>query len=322
VVQKVRAPSSPSRALSTGSSRTCCVTAANPSIYVVGLASRVLTGQPVVPYWFDTPSSCFSSRMHPEVFPACPRSDFRQKISSPLMTFRSTRTFYPTHAASFANTLLPECPFNETDSHEVLFPFSALAPGSDQHRIFLFRLCYALRLSQPLSVSFRPAPFRPCFMPVTLLGFFPSEVSPRWNPERLSTPAPLLTFSNGSSHLPHSKLRFTLPFPLARLQGFTPPASPFTGCRTLIQTTRPILSWASSSSRVSHDWRCSRLHGSSSHVLSRRLNSPASRFASPLPGTPESHSPFVWLVFPAFRRTPSRLPSFLRSIPLSLFTPL
>jgi hypothetical protein len=255
VVQKVPAPSFPSRALSTGSSWTCCVTAANPSIYVVGLASRVLSGQPVVPYWFNTPSSCFSSRMHPEVFPTVPRSDFRQKTSAPLMTFRPTRTFNPTHAASFPHILLPACSFNETDSHEVLCPFSALEQGSDQHRAYLSRLRYALRLFQPLSVLFRPAPFQPCFMPVTLLGFSPSEVSPRWNPERLSTPAPLLTLSYGSAPASHSKLCSTVAFPIDRLQGFDPPANPFIRRQALTHHPEPILSWDSFPPRVSHDTR-------------------------------------------------------------------
>jgi hypothetical protein len=255
VVQKVRASSFPSRALSTGSSWTCCVTAANPSIYVVGLAFRVLSGQPVVPYWFNTPSSCFSFRTHPEVFPTVPRSDFRQKISAPLMTFRPTRTFDPTHAASFPGNLFPEYPGHETDSHEVLFPFSALEQGSDQHRAYLTRLCYALRLSQPLNVLFRPAPFQPCFMLVALLGFFPSEASPRWNPERLSTPAPLLTSSYGSAPASHSKLRSTWSFPLDRLQGFNPPANPFFRRQALTRHPEPILSWDSSPPRVSHDTR-------------------------------------------------------------------
>jgi hypothetical protein len=193
--------------------------------------------------------------MHPEVFPTDPRSNFRQKIGAPLMTFRPTRTFDPTHAASFPDTLLPDCPFNETDSHEVLFPFSALEQGSDLHRAYLTRLCYALRLSQPLSVLFRPVPFRPCFMPVTLLGFHPSEVSPRWNPERLSTPAPLLTLSYGSAPASHSKLRSTVAFPLDRLQGFDPPANPFVLQQALTRHPEPILSWDSSPPRVSHDTR-------------------------------------------------------------------
>jgi hypothetical protein len=52
------------------------------------------------------------------------------------------------------------------------------ATGSDQHRVCLARLCCTCRLSQPLGALFRPKPFRPCFMPVTLLGFPPSEVFP------------------------------------------------------------------------------------------------------------------------------------------------
>jgi hypothetical protein len=55
------------------------------------------------------------------------------------------------------------------------------------------RLRSALRFSQPPSAFFFPKPFRPCFMPVTLLGFAPTELFPCRSPIRLSTPAPLLT---------------------------------------------------------------------------------------------------------------------------------
>jgi hypothetical protein len=187
------------------------------------------------------------------------------------LTFRPTRTFDPTHAASFPSILLPDCPFNEADSHEVLFPFSVLEQSSDLTRAYLTRLCYALRLSQPLSVLFRPAPFRPCFMPVSLLGFSPSEVSPRWNPERLSTPAPLLTSSCGSAPASHSKLCSTVAFPFDRLQGVDPPANPFIRRQALTRHPEPILSWDSSLPRVSHDTRWCCLHSSSSHALLRRF---------------------------------------------------
>jgi hypothetical protein len=40
---------------------------------------------------------------------------------------------------------------------------------------------------------FFPKPSRPCFVPVTLLGFTPAELFPCRSPVRLSTPAPLLT---------------------------------------------------------------------------------------------------------------------------------
>jgi hypothetical protein len=53
------------------------------------------------------------------------------------------------------------------------------ATGSDLHRSYQLRLCSAFRLSRPLDALLRPWPFRPCLMPVTLMGFAPSEVFPR-----------------------------------------------------------------------------------------------------------------------------------------------
>ena len=45
------------------------------------------------------------------------------------------------------------------------------ARSSDLHRACPTRLCCAFRFSQPLDALFRSTPFRPCFMPVTSLGF-------------------------------------------------------------------------------------------------------------------------------------------------------
>jgi hypothetical protein len=56
-------------------------------------------------------------------------------------------------------------------SHGVLHPTTLAEAGSDQHRVCLTRLCCAFRLSQPLDALFRLQPLRPCFMPVTPLGF-------------------------------------------------------------------------------------------------------------------------------------------------------
>jgi hypothetical protein len=50
-------------------------------------------------------------------------------------------------------------------------PPTLAATSSDLHRDYLTRLCCALRFSQPLDASFRSKPSRPCFMPVTPLGF-------------------------------------------------------------------------------------------------------------------------------------------------------
>jgi len=57
-------------------------------------------------------------------------------------------------------------------------PPTLAATSSDLHRDYLTRLCCALRLSQPLDASFRSKPSRPCFMPVTPLGFGLQRFSP------------------------------------------------------------------------------------------------------------------------------------------------
>lgn len=88
----------------------------------------------------------------------------------------------------------------------------------------------AVQRSQAFSTSQRLAPPKSVtalFHAASAHGVFPSEVSPRKKPLRLSTPAPLLTLPPGSSPLLHSKLRVHFPFPVSRLQGFAPPASPF-----------------------------------------------------------------------------------------------
>jgi hypothetical protein len=56
-------------------------------------------------------------------------------------------------------------------SHGVCCPTTLAEAGSDQHQVCLTWLCCAFRLSQPLDALFRPQPVRPCFMPVTPLGF-------------------------------------------------------------------------------------------------------------------------------------------------------
>lgn len=50
-------------------------------------------------------------------------------------------------------------------------PIAPLTADSDWYRAYLTRLRCVFRLSQPLDALFRPRPFRPCFMPVALLGF-------------------------------------------------------------------------------------------------------------------------------------------------------
>jgi hypothetical protein len=58
-----------------------------------------------------------------------------------------------------------------TAFHGVLHPTTLAEAGSDQHWGYLPQLCCAFGLSQPLDALFRLQPLRPCFMPVTPLGF-------------------------------------------------------------------------------------------------------------------------------------------------------
>jgi hypothetical protein len=51
------------------------------------------------------------------------------------------------------------------------YPTTLEAWRSDLHRAYLTRLCCAFSLSQNLGALFRSMPFRPCFVPVTPLGF-------------------------------------------------------------------------------------------------------------------------------------------------------
>jgi hypothetical protein len=128
-----------------------------------------------------------------------------------------------------------------------------------------------------------------------------------------------LTLPPGSNHGFHSKLLHPSPFPVSRLHGVAPPASPFTRCLRL----------------VAHRGRCSPgfrpLQGSPTTGDGAAFTAPSpTHFERPFtdsakpapsrPGAPEHHSPVVWLVSPPFRRRCSRLPSFLGFLPLSLFT--
>jgi len=139
-------------------------------------------------------SRASSFTMSPSPMTPCP--------SSPLMRF-----LVPTaHEAS------------RSDCHPIRqFPFV-----SATHQVFLPRFRYVFRLSQPLDVLFLSMPFRPCFVPVALMGFrlrrFPlagscAAVSPP-NHFDVSSPA------GPSSGLP---LAFQPPVPV---QGFWHPASP------------------------------------------------------------------------------------------------
>jgi hypothetical protein len=69
---------------------------------------------------------------------------------------------------------------------EVCCPTTLEEADSDLHRVCLTRLCCAFRFSQPLDALFRPRPFRPCFMPVTSLGFDLQRFPPGGSPTNLA----------------------------------------------------------------------------------------------------------------------------------------
>jgi len=121
-------------------------------------------------------------------------------------------------------------------------PYSALVRRSDLHRACLTRLCCTLRLSQPLSALFLSWPFRPCFMPVALMGFWTLQSfpllkigSPFGFPSRLVVTA-YLSFSTEVENARRPPAQGTRPCSgvrpgadrlAARLHGFDPFRSPF-----------------------------------------------------------------------------------------------
>ena len=74
-----------------------------------------------------------------------------------------------------------------TAFHGVQYPTTLTETGSDLRRGYLPRLCCAFRFSQPLDALFRLQPLRPCFVPVTPLGFRLQRVSLPGSELRLST---------------------------------------------------------------------------------------------------------------------------------------
>jgi hypothetical protein len=121
-------------------------------------------------------------------------------------------------------------------------PFSALVRRSDLHRACLTRLCCTLRLSQPLSALFLSCPFRPCFMPVALLGFWTLQSFPLLKigspfgfpsrpgaPPNLSTPTEVTATRRPPEQgtRPCSGVLSGRDKLAARLHGFDPFKSPF-----------------------------------------------------------------------------------------------
>jgi len=107
-----------------------------------------------------------------------------------VLTIRFLARLYPARATRIAAAFL-----------EVSYPSTLAEVGSDLHRDYLSRLCYAFRLSQPLDVLFRPQPSRPCFMPETPLGFRFQRVPLLGSGSRLSTPPSLHAVLDDRPHV-------------------------------------------------------------------------------------------------------------------------
>jgi hypothetical protein len=122
-------------------------------------------------------------------------------------------------------------------SHGVPGPTTLAETGSDLHRACLPRLCCAFRLSQPLDASFRPQPLRPCFVPVTPLGFGFQRFSLSGSGPRLSTGSVPLAVLGDRNPRPPGRRIIGL-----RLRGFAHPASPYRAGPVLSELRRPILS--------------------------------------------------------------------------------
>jgi hypothetical protein len=123
-------------------------------------------------------------------------------------------------------------------------PSTLAEAGSDSRRGCLPRLRGVLGFSQPLDALLRPSPLRPCFMPVTPLGFSLSEVCPSPVASRASRRRlPLMPFHIDSAP---SSARTTVSSE-SRLQGFEHPQSPFpTGrCYPIVRQADPLLALTS-----------------------------------------------------------------------------
>lgn len=147
---------------------------------------------------------------------------------------------------------------SERPSHEVLVPTAHEASKSDCHSIRPFpfvsatrrdclsRLRYVFRLSQPLDVLFLSMPFRPYFVPVTLMGFRLRRFPLAGSCTAVSSPN---RFDVSSSAGPSSGLPLVFQPPVP-VQGFWHPASPLPR-PALTGHPRPVPPLAFFSPRVS-----------------------------------------------------------------------
>jgi hypothetical protein len=130
-------------------------------------------------------------------------------------TLRVLRPLHPSAGLQLTNNA------NPTDFHGVRCPTTLSEADSDPHRVCLARLCCAFRFSQPLDALFRPQPFRPCFMPVTPLGFHFQRFSLPSSGTASRRSLPFVPFRRPVRHRPGRRLL------QPRLQGFAHPGSPF-----------------------------------------------------------------------------------------------
>jgi len=131
------------------------------------------------------------------------------------------------------------------------FPNPSTLPetGSDLHRAWRTRLCCVFRLSQPPDAFFRPQPLRPCFMPVTPLGFRLQRLSPPGSWQPLDRTA-LHAVSSSLSGSPSAEASDVPSLDDRSSKGSSTREIRSSPCRCYPNTTTPILSWHFSPPRL------------------------------------------------------------------------
>jgi len=207
---------------------------------------------PVVPYWFNTPSSRLPSGCALRFSRPVPEEILGRKISSPLVTFRPTvRCTRPLPPSSRRDPKV--LMGSKTDSPEVYRPFSALDAGSDPHREFHLP---AVQRAQAFSTSPRLTP------PVPVTALFHAAGTPGVCPFR-AFPSLAAVASLDALCLHVVAFRFqSRSTQQAALPGPFPGQPPSRRCstsesvHTMVEVNRPprpLLSWISAPPRVSQD---------------------------------------------------------------------
>jgi hypothetical protein len=187
-------------------------------------------------------------------------------------------------------------------------PIALLTADSDWYRDCLPRLRCVYRLSQPLDALFRPRPFRPCLMPVALLGFSLQRFLLRRARRASRRPCPSW-LSNGQHPLPGPRPATPMYGPVPRatrlrgsvrrvpdgvrdgLQGFERRQKFVRPARNLSVTwLEPLLSWVFTLPGYSpHRSRHGHCHVSSHALQPRSASNPRSVLQS-------LNEPASWLV--------------------------